>query len=368
MPAPSSTQPPARGELALIRSLRRSVHAQTTIRRSPQLRVGIGDDCAVLRPPAGHEITVTTDLLLESTHFRRDWHSPESAGHRCLARGLSDLAAMGAQPLAAFLSVAIPPHLAGQWYQRFLQGLLALAQAAGVSLAGGDTAQAPAPSGGPALFVADIVLLGSVRRGKALLRSGARPGDLLYVTGALGGSAAELAAMAARPTAFRRLRSAVDGHPQIFPQARLAQGRRLAGIASAALDLSDGLSTDLTHLCQGSGVSAIVHAASIPIHALATRTRDPLALALHGGEDYEVLFTAQPSERVPRSIAGVPVTCIGHITAPPSGRVAGASRSRITLITDDGKTLPLAPLGWQHFVSAPGSSTDPRRLAHQAVD
>lgn len=357
------------GERALIRSLQKSVEFSevgTRPRGFPQICVGIGDDCAVLRAHAGDELTVTTDLLLETTHFRRDWHSPESAGHRCLARGLSDLAAMGSRPLAAFLSVAIPAPLVGQWFPRFLRGLLALAAATGVPLAGGDTAQAPSiPAVSSGLFTADIVLLGSAPRGRSMLRSGARPGDRLYVTGSLGGSAAELAQMAARPGSFRRLRSAVPGHPQLFPTPRLAQGLRLAKLASAALDLSDGLSTDLTHLCESSGVRAVVHAAALPVHALARRAAGPLALALHGGEDYELLFTAPPDTRIPRSIAGVSVTCIGHIVAAEKRRASKSQTSpsktsRITLVAADGHAEPLAPLGWQHFHSSPLQPVKPR--------
>ncbi len=293
---------------------------------------------------------ITTDLLLETTHFRREWHSPEAAGHRCLARGLSDLAAMGARPLAAFLSLAIPPSLAGHWTARFLKGLLALAAAANVPLAGGDTAEAP--GGAAALFSADIILLGSAPSGTALLRSGARPGDALYVTGTLGGAAAELATLAAqrlaaRPARSLGLRAAVPGHPQLFPAPRLAQALRLRPLASAAIDLSDGLSTDLAHLCESSGVRAEVDAALLPVHPLAQQAPDPLALALHGGEDYELLFTAQQRITIPRSIAGVAVRRIGTILPRRKGAPA------VTLIGLDSRRHPLAAQGWEHFRSAP---------------
>lgn len=336
----------ASGERALIASLKAQASAPASSRSRQSVRVGIGDDCAVLRVPAGHELTVTTDLLLETAHFRRDWHSPEATGHRCLARGLSDLAAMGAQPLAAFLSLALPPELAGSWSTRFLAGLLALAYEAHVPLAGGDTAQAPSPAGA-ALFTADIVLLGSLPAGTALLRSGARPGDLLYVTGSLGGAAAELASLVRRPAAFRRLRHAQSGYPHVFPQPRLAQGKRLRTIASAAIDLSDGLSTDLAHLCEASGVRAEVDAVRLPLHPLALAAADSLALALHGGEDYELLFTASKEARVPRRIAGVAI----H----PIGRILRERRNSplLTLITADGKSLPLRNQGWEHFTSRP---------------
>jgi thiamine-monophosphate kinase len=314
------------------------------------VRVGIGDDCAVLQPRAGHEVVVTTDLLLEGTHFRRDWHSPESAGHRCLARGLSDLAAMGASPLAAFLSLAAPPermHARGRakksWLDRFLDGLLALAQEHSVSLAGGDTAQSPTGS-----MVADIVLLGQTPRGRALLRSQAKPADRLYVTGALGGAAAELLAL----EHGQKFRSKdAPTHPQLFPQPRLAVGQRLlrGRLATAAIDISDGLSTDLDHLCQESGLAAVLDAAALPLHPLATRAAErgwadsAGTLALHGGEDYELLFTAPTHVRMPRSIAGVPVKLIGEM------QKAAPNQPRMQLRQENGNMKVLAPGGWEHF-------------------
>src|SRR5208337_2507518 len=164
------------------------------------LRLGIGDDCALLTPRDGEELAVTTDLSIDGRHFCLNWHQPEAIGHRVLARGLSDLAAMGARPVAAFLSLGLPRLLnlaavgrrrnrSRSWVQRFLDGFLALAEACETPLAGGDLAES-------ALAVADIVLVGAVARGRALLRSGAKPGDLLYVTGALGGAAAGLARLA----------------------------------------------------------------------------------------------------------------------------------------------------------------------------
>ena len=156
---------------------------------------GIGDDCAVLPLPRGHEALVTTDFSLEGVHFRREWHPPDSVGHRCLARGLSDIAAMGGIPRAAFLSLALPPELPQSWVDRFIAGLLKLAAQFSVPLAGGDTAQSPDG------ILADIVVLGSVPAGKAILRSGARPGDFLYVTGTLGSAVAALEPAARRQEA-----------------------------------------------------------------------------------------------------------------------------------------------------------------------
>jgi thiamine-monophosphate kinase len=346
-----------RGELAVLSQIRARAG-----RASSSLRLGIGDDCALLRPRAGEELAVTTDLSIAGRHFRLDWHPPEAIGHRTLARGLSDLAAMGARPIAAFLSLGLPSELVQNgkarsashtkwnepWFARFLDGLLTLAKAHNVPLAGGDLAES-------SIALADIVLIGGVPRGKALLRSGARPGDLLYVTGSLGGAAnglAQLAALAEASTA--KARTASSAHPQLpripkklaavvaphlYPQPRIAQGLWLAhrGLATAALDLSDGLSTDLAHLCQESGVAAEVDAAALPIASGAT-----LDQALHGGEDYELLFTAAPTARLPRTIAGVPLTRIGRIVRRWSGR------SAVMLVTAQGKQL-LEPHGWEHF-------------------
>jgi thiamine-monophosphate kinase len=314
------------GEHKFLSQLRRRAGPRTA-----GLRLGMGDDCAILRPQRSSEVVVTTDLMLEGVHFRRDWHTAEQVGHRCLARGLSDLAAMGARPLAAFLSLAVShADLAGRpsWADRFLDGLLALAGAHKVPLAGGDLAEAPA-----ALVVADIVLTGTVPAGRALLRSGARRGDAVYVTGSLGGAAAELAAL-----------QRGDRAPANVPQPRVVVGEALVrrGLASACIDLSDGLSTDLNHLCEESGVAAEIDAAALPIHRLAQESVDAMELALHGGEDYELLFTAPEKVRVPRSIAGVPIRRIGDITSVRKGG------PRVSVLID-GKTQALEAGGWEHF-------------------
>jgi len=341
----ASSNAVGRGELALLGQIR-SRASQTA---GGGVRLGIGDDCALLRPRTGEELAVTTDLSIAGRHFRLDWHPPEAVGHRALARGLSDLAAMGARPVAAFLSLGLPRELTAAlgrrpaWVERFLDGLLALAKACKTPLAGGDLAESP-------VAVADIVLVGAVPQGKALLRSGARLGDLLYVTGSLGGAAAGLARLdelartanvsSARPklpSIPKKLETLLA--PHLYPQPRIAQGRWLVrhGLASAALDLSDGLSTDLEHLCQESGVAAEVDAALLPIHPGAT-----LDQALNGGEDYELLFTASAKARLPRTIAGVPITRIGRIVK------RRASWPAITLLTPRG-AQPLEPRGWEHF-------------------
>lgn len=340
-------------ELALIEKIRRQAAAAAPYSRS--LRLGIGDDCAILGPSAGHEICVTTDFSLEGVHFRRDWHPAESAGHRCLARGLSDLAAMGAEPLAVFLSLAVPAGVPSAWIDGFFEGLLALARRHRAPLAGGDIARSPALPGQLGLIAADIVAVGQLPRGEARLRSAARPGDLLYVTGALGGSAAELLALARRQRGFGSGRQGVTEHPHLYPQPRIAVGRRLRTLAHAMIDISDGLSTDLTHICEESKVSAVLDEATLPIHSLALRSRKsghaPLSLALHGGEDYELLFTAAPGTRIPRTIAGVPIHRIGILRRPAPGR------PRILLGTRQGAPTPVLPRGWEHF-REPGISPE----------
>jgi len=324
------------GELALIEMIRARAG------RSARVRLGIGDDCAAVRVPAGHEVLVTTDLSLENRHFRRDWHSARAIGHRVLARGLSDLAAMGAEPVAAFLSLAVAKDVVkSNFIVEFLDGMLELAQKFVVPLAGGDTSESP---GGEVL--ADIVLLGSAPTGKALLRSGARAGDLLYCTGKLGGAAAELAELAKSPKKFRTARADGD-HPHLFPVPRIAAGLALRKrrLATACMDLSDGLSSDLAHLCEASGVAAEVDAARLPIHPLAAKLGAEAALdaALHGGEDYELLFAAKPGTKMPRSIGGVTVTCIGRLVARKK------SGSLMTLVEQDGSRQELVRGGWEHL-------------------
>ena len=318
-------QVPLREKALISRILRQSL-------QGGRISVGIGDDCAVLRLPPRHEVLVTTDFSLEGVHFRREWHSAASIGHRCLARGLSDIAAMGGEPRAAFLSLALPGTIPQAWVDGFLRGLLRLAGRFEVGLAGGDTAQSP---GG---VLADIIVVGSVPKGKAILRSGARPGDRIYVTGALGGSAAVLRKMMARP---RRKLEPAKFPQHFFPEPRVQLGRflREKALASAMIDISDGLSTDLAHICEQSGVGAEIQGGAIPKAVLGKPAKpvDPRS-ALHGGEDYELLFTVPRPKNVPSRIAGVPITWIGRITG-----------GRKILLRDEEGTREFRPQGWEHF-------------------
>ncbi len=341
------------GELDIIRAIGHRASRLKLPGRS-DVSLGMGDDCAILRTRRGEEIVVTTDFSLESRHFRRDWHSPESIGHRTLARGLSDLASMGARPVAAFLSLALPRSLGRDkgWMDRFLEGLLGLAERVGVPLAGGDTAEAPGDQ-----LLLDIVLLGAVPQGKALRRDGARAGDRLFVTGALGGAAAQLdGLMQGKGGKFPPTRGGSSGaapgadpgpQPHFFPEPRIGTGRQLLrkAFATAAIDLSDGLSTDLHHLCEASRVAAEIDAAKLPLHPLLAHvaTPDALHFALHGGEDYELLFTVPAGKRPPRSVAGVPITEIGTVVERRRGR------PRVVLVEAGGKRGPLAAAGWEHL-------------------
>ena len=226
-----------------------------------------------------------------------------------------------------FVSLALPRDLPQVWVNGFSKGLLKLAHKFGVSLAGGDTAQSPDG------ILADVMVLGSVPRGKAVLRSGARVGDRIYVSGKLGGSAATLTQIMSHPR--RKLKP--RNFPQhFFPEPRLELGRilREKKLVSAMIDVSDGLSTDLTHICEESGVGAELQAHLIP------REVD-LKFALHGGEDYELLFTTPSGKKIPSRVAGIPITQIGFITR----------NKKIFLTTADGSKEELEAKGWEHFKS-----------------
>lgn len=317
-------------ERQLISHVRRQA-AKLRLRKDAHGTVvaGIGDDSSVLRIPPDHEVLLTTDFSLEGVHFRREWHPPDSVGHRCLTRGLSDVAAMGGEPVAAFLSLALPRELPQPWVNQFLQGFLRLAKKFNVSLAGGDTSESPAG------VLADIVVVGSVPKGTAVLRSGAKPADRIYVTGELGGSAAVLNLL----FAGKRLDpKSVPSH--FFPVPRINVGRvlREKKIATAMIDVSDGLSTDLAHICEESGVGAGILSSELP-RATINRCKVDPQVALHGGEAYELLFTASPKTLVPKRISGVSITCIGEITKAKG----------MVLVDADGSRSGLKSQGWQHF-------------------
>jgi len=281
------------------------------IRRMAGKGTPIGDDCAVLKLPGPRQdLLVTTDMLLEDVHFRRNTHGPAELGRKALARGLSDIAACGGTPRACFVSLAAPRWADQRWIRGFYSGLLALARATKTQLAGGDLARQKK-------LACDIVVLGSVPRGKALTRRGARAGDGLYVSGELGGAA--LGLTTGRGSAWKR---------HVNPEPRLSLGRYLRGRATACMDLSDGLSIDLHRLCQESGLAAVVDR-PLPVFHGAN-----LDQALHGGEDYELLFTS--SKRIPAVWRGLPLTRIGTMQKGRTGEVEFFGR-------------PLKPKGYDHF-------------------
>ena len=335
----------ARGEFDFIESIRRGEHERSAADTHSSLVKGIGDDAAVLRPRAGFDLVITTDLMAEGVDFRLGggWTSPRDLGHRALAVSLSDSAAMGARPRFCLLSVGVPRAVwRGRFLEGFYEGVRALAEVYGVRIIGGDTSRTP---GG---VVIDSVVLGEVRRGRALTRGGARAGEEIFVTGALGGAAGGLKILesgAVRTSRRRAERGLVLR--QRRPEPRVGWGALLSekGLATSLIDLSDGLSSDLAHVCRESGVGARVEAASLPVEPLLVRAGvgadEALRLALDGGEDSELLFTAdsRQASRLPREVGGVPVTRVGEVTG---------ERGEMRLV-HDGKARLLKPGGFEHF-------------------
>ncbi len=308
-------------------------------RKAGDVRLGIGDDAAVVRQSKCRELVLTTDLSVEGVHFLFSLHPPRCVGHRAVARSLSDIAAMGSVPRFVLISLALSRRVSRSWAEQFYAGASALAQRQGVALVGGDTALVS----GRVLI--DVVAVGEVKRSGAVPRSGARPGDQLFVSGRLGLSALGLVLL--RRGSKNRpgqtgAREAIHAH--LYPEPRVGLGRYLSErrLASALIDLSDGLSTDLRRLCEASGVGARVWADRIPapevLHGVA---KTPIELALHGGEDYELLFAVPRSKvfRIPAHFRGVPIHSIGEV-----------QRSReCILVRTDGDEVPLKPGGFDHF-------------------
>jgi len=298
--------------------------------------LGVGDDCALLQPAAGTTVAVSTDMLVEGRHFLSTV-APERLGHKALAVSLSDLAACGARPLAFTLALALPradeTFLAG-----FARGLLSLADREACELVGGDTTRGP--------LAICITVFGELPIGSALLRSGARPGDELYVSGTLGDARLALEAFRGNVSlpepAFRHARQAME-----MPTPRNGLGIRLRGIATSAIDVSDGLVGDLGHILRRSGVGAVVDVDALPRSAVLAA--QPLALQrqclLAGGDDYELVFTALPSRRdavaAAAASAGVAVTRIGRIEAG----------SALRFVDRDGAAVDSAFASFDHFLS-----------------
>lgn len=353
---PISVTSSPRSEFDLIDYVRRRASAKTgsssLITHPSSLLNGIGDDAAVIQNRPGIDTVITADLLVEDVHFRRDSMPPNLLGQKALAVSLSDIAAMGARPHSALLSLGLPSDVwDSDFVDQFYEGFFSLADHYSVSLAGGDVSRTPER------IVIDSILLGEVRHGLAVTRGGARPGDLIFVTGALGGAAAGLRLI----ESGARLNSAgthdaeagsIDAVllRQLCPEPRVGWGTVLGEerLATAMIDISDGLSSDLAHLCREGGVGALIQSSAIPLDAqvielCGRRALDPLLLALHGGEDFELLFTTRPDDmsRLPRRVDGVPLSHIGEITNEP-GVISIAEGSRV---------WDLQPGGWEHFKS-----------------
>ena len=302
------------------------------------LHRGIGDDAALWRPSPGTEVVLTCDWFLEGAHFLRGKHPADSVGWKCLARAVSDVAAMGGTPKSFLLSLALPPTVAGQWLDDFLSGLRRASRKFACELAGGDTTRR-------AQVLINVAVLGEVTRGREVLRTGARPGDAIFTSGHLGEAALGLRLI--RGAHSRRVAGIRLCKKHLYPEPRIALGRWLAKhrLATAMMDLSDGLSSDLPRLCAASGVGARINAARIPTARADTvpiqSKSELLGLALHGGEDYELLFTVSPRalKRIPRSFGGIPITAIGQVTESRSLLVVGS----------DGREQLLPNSGWDPF-------------------
>ena len=297
------------------------------------LVVAMGDDAALWSPTPGHETILTCDWFLEDSHFLRSKHPPDAIGWKCLARAVSDVAAMGGKPRCFLLSLALPSNLTGKWLSSFLRGLRRAAGSLGCELAGGDITRQEK-------ILISITVIGEIRRRRAILRSAARPGDLIFVSGTLGEADFGLRELRRKRGVVRATDSALRKH--LYPEPRLALGQWLAEncLATAMMDLSDGLSTDLPRLCAASRVGARIEADSLPVTPLA-RGQDAQELALHGGDDYELLFTvgARNAPRLPRSFHGLRLTRVGEITR----------ERKLLLQTKEGKEERLRSGGWDPF-------------------
>lgn len=344
-PSHSNSQ---KSEFDFIASLRQRV-ASTSL-KSESLVAGIGDDAAVLRGTAGKEIVITADLLVEDVDFRRTTTPPYLLGHKALAVSLSDIAAMGARPLWSLISIGVPEDVwQTDFAERLYDGLLDLANRYGVQLIGGDTSRTNEN------IVIDSIVAGECAAGKAVMRSGASAGDQIFVTGSLGAAAAGLRLIERGAHLAEQNLGDEDSQKldhillrQLRPEPRVGWGIVLGEerLATAMIDLSDGLSSDLNRLCVAGGVGALIDSGLLPVDNYVTelcgrRALDPLQLALHGGEDFELLFTVKPEDvtRLPRRVDGVEIKRIGEMTNMSEG----------VKISEGTRIWELRPGGWKHF-------------------
>ena len=332
-------------EFDFIESLRRRVTL-----KSESLINGIGDDAAVFRSTAGKETVITADLLVEDIDFRRTTTPPFLLGHKALAVSLSDIAAMGARPLWSMISIGVPEDVwATDFVERLYDGLLDLASRYGVQLIGGDTSRTNDR------VVIDSIVSGECAAGMAVMRSGARAGDQVFVTGSLGAAAAGLRLIERGAHLAEQNLADEDSQKldhlllrQLRPEPRVGWGIVLGEerLATSMIDLSDGLSSDLNRLCVASNVGALIDSALLPVDERVTelcgrRALDPLQLALHGGEDFELLFTVRPENvtRLPKRVDGVEIKRIGEITDASNG----------VKVSEGARVWELKPGGWVHF-------------------
>ncbi len=297
----------------------------------------VGDDCAVLPKNSRTDLVVTADLLVEDVDFRLDWTTPEFLGHKALAVSLSDIAAMGATPKWAMLSLGVPEKVwNGKFVDKFYEGWFALSGLHGVKLVGGDVSRTPDR------IVVDSIVGGEVAKGRACLRSGAVPGDSIFVTGSLGGASAGLAMLESGvhyPKVSGKRKGLVGR--QLCPTPQVDVGKYLSsrGLATAMIDISDGLGADLHHLCDASRVGARIEIGKIPLDTnLASLAKaGKMKFALGGGEDFELLFTSKQKQISRRDLP--PISRIGEVTAKPG----------IVELVGDGLQQYLPRTGYQHF-------------------
>jgi thiamine-monophosphate kinase len=331
---------PSKGqnEDSLLRRIADSSRSSRSRTATPSLSLGIGDDAALFRPKPGYQIVLTCDWFLDGTHFLSKKHPPDAVGWKCLARAVSDVAAMGGAPRCFLLSLALPETHMTRWLDLFLAGLRRASRRFHCVLAGGDTTRRNE-------ILINITVVGEIPSGRAVLRSGAREGDILYVSGRLG--EAELGLRLVQQSRGAASKNNPLTRKHLYPEPRLALGQWLVrkGLATAMMDLTDGLSSDLPRLCNASGVGAQLEMAKIPQVRTADvalkHGHDPIQLALHGGDDYELLFTTASSKAklLPKTFRGVPLTAIGKIT-----------RKRDILVREEnGRAWQLVPHGWDPF-------------------
>jgi thiamine-monophosphate kinase len=324
------------GEFRLIKRLSAGI-----VSTGRPVIAGIGDDCAVLYPPEGKVQLVTTDMLVEGVHFRTSTATPFQIGWKSLAVNVSDIAAMGGEPTYAFVSIGLPRDAKVEFVDELYSGMSKMAEACSVDIMGGDTVSAPQ-------VIINIALLGEVEPENLVLRSGARTGDALVVTGELGGSDAGLAILEHGLPIGGKER-------HLMPVPRLREGRLLArsGYVTSMIDISDGLASEVHHICEMSGTGARVYMGKIPladnVQRIAEHTgRNPHDLALYGGEDYELLFTCK-QDKVSLLSEEMQKECGTSLTTV--GQIMDASHS-ITIEDESGRIAPLAPRGYNHFTPA----------------